>query len=169
MDALRIVRRICDNLSWPAAFDLPDPDCPGDYIWGRVEAVWREPDQTFVTILYLLLLGRTADAEGVDAFCASLAAGALRSAVVRRIALSREARESGLDVSWLPRLADLENEALWPRLRACRRARDRAFVEGLYPLLLGRLADEPGAAGFIGLLTAGAPRAEVVRYVALER
>ena len=71
MDALRIVRRIYDNLGWPAAFDLPDADCPGDYLWGRVEAYWREPDQTFITVLYLLLLGRPADAEGVAAFCAA--------------------------------------------------------------------------------------------------
>ena len=92
--------------------------------------------------------------------------GALRSAVVRRIALSREARDGGLDVSWLPRLADLEKEALWPRMRRLWRTSDRAFVEGLYPLLLGRLADEPGAAGFIGLLKAGTPRAEVVHHVA---
>ena len=165
MDASRIVRRIYDNLSWSAAFNAPSTPSAGE-VWRRLEALWREPDRTFAALLYPLLLARPADAEGVAALRAALARGAPRSAVVRRLALSGEARASGLDVSWLPHLASLEPEVVWPRLHALWRASDRVFVEGLYQILLGRSSDA-GAAGFRALLAAGTPRSEIVRGVAL--
>ncbi len=166
MDASRILRRIYDNLYWPGAAEPLTSDGAEDF-WGRVAAVWHEPDRRFLAILYALLLGRQSDADGVAALCADLAAGAPRSVLVRRLALSDEARTSGLDLSWLPRLTAQEGHVFLPRLRALWRVPNSNFVERLYPLLLGRLADAPGAAGFVAALAAGATRSDVVRAVAL--
>ncbi len=166
MDASRIVRRIYDNLNWSAPFELPGL-CPPEEVWRRLHALWRKPDRTFVVRLYPLLLGRPADAESLAALRAVVARGTPRSVVVRQLALSDEARAKHPDVSWLPRLASLEAEAVWPRLHVLWRAPDRVFVKGLYRLLLGRAADAAGVAGFCALLATGAPRSEAVRRVAL--
>jgi hypothetical protein len=77
-------------------------------IWRKLRALWRAPTGRFVDRLYMILLGRPADAAGAAGFRALLTAGASRFEVLRRIALSEEAQEAGLDVSWLPRLAALE-------------------------------------------------------------
>ena len=47
----------------------------------------------------------------------------------------------GLDISWLPSLAVLDPVPVWDRLQPLWSASDRAFVEGLYLHLLGRLAE----------------------------
>jgi uncharacterized protein DUF4214 len=166
MDALRIAGRIYDNLRWSAAFDPTGARAPAD-VWAQIEALWGEPGETFVAFLYPCLLGRPADEVGLSALCALLAAGAPRSAVVRRLARSEEARASGLDLSWLPRLDALEAEAVWRRVRALYELADVPFVEGLYPALLGRPADAVGRSAFRALLREGALRSTVVRRVAL--
>ena len=66
--------------------------------------MWPESDESFVSGLYLVLLGRLPDAAGLTAFCQAMAGGMKRPDVIRALALSDEARKQKLDVSWLPRL-----------------------------------------------------------------
>jgi hypothetical protein len=70
----------------------------------QIEALWKEPDEAFVTDLYLVLLGRPADVVGATALCSAMASGMKRADVVRALALSDEARNQNLDLSWLPSL-----------------------------------------------------------------
>jgi len=99
MDANDLARRINDNLHWShlGANELGD-------LWPQIEALWSEPDESFVSGLYLVLLGRLADPEGMAALCGAMAAGMKRADVVRSLALSDEARTQNLNVSWLSRL-----------------------------------------------------------------
>jgi hypothetical protein len=107
MDANDLARRIHDNLHWSRAVDREsfagEADRPKD-VWTQIEALWEEPDESFVSELYLVLLGRPADAVGMTALCSAMATGMKRADVVRALALSDEARNQNLDVSWLPRL-----------------------------------------------------------------
>jgi hypothetical protein len=99
MDANDLVRRINDNLHWShvGANKLLD-------VWEQIEALWSEPNESFVAGLYLVLLGRQADPKGKASWCGAMATGMKRADVVRSLALSDEARTQNLDVTWLSRL-----------------------------------------------------------------
>jgi hypothetical protein len=108
MDAIDLARRINDNLHWSragAVGPLDGEDRPLD-LWAQIQALWGEPDESFASGLYLLLLGRMGDPEGMASLCRAMAAGLKRADVVRALALSEEAVMQKLDVSWLPRLGD---------------------------------------------------------------
>jgi Domain of unknown function (DUF4214) len=106
MDATDVARRIHDNLHWSRAAeqDSLDREARPKDVWGQIEALWPESDESFVSGLYLVLLGRLPDAAGLTAFCQAMAGGMKRPDVIRALALSDEARKQKLDVSWLPRL-----------------------------------------------------------------
>jgi hypothetical protein len=106
MDATDVARRINDNLLWSRAGEQESLDGevrPKD-VWAQIEALWPESDESFVSGLYLVLLGRLPDAAGVTALCQAMAEGMKRADVIRALALSDEARNQKLDVSWLPLL-----------------------------------------------------------------
>jgi GT2 family glycosyltransferase len=84
-----------------AATTLLDPACyPVDYP-AQVLRLWRQPDDAFVRGLFLLLFGREADPPTLDHYLRLLARGMPRRAVVRHLALSREAAENRLPLFWL--------------------------------------------------------------------
>jgi hypothetical protein len=106
MDATDVARRIHDNLRWSRAGEQESLDKevrPKD-VWGQIEALWPESDESFVSGLYLMLLGRIPDAAGMAALCQAMAGGMKRADVIRALAMSDEARNQKLDISWLPRL-----------------------------------------------------------------
>jgi hypothetical protein len=84
-----------------AAARLLDPACfPLDY-FVQVRKLWEQPAEEFVRGLYLLLLKREADAEGLEHYLSDLSAGTARGEVVRALALSDEARAAGVPTGWL--------------------------------------------------------------------
>lgn len=90
-----------------AAEMLLDPACyPVDYPAG-VLRLWPCPDEMFVEGLFRLLLGREADAASRDGYVRLLRRGMPRSAIVRHMALSREAALNGLPLGWLKTLRRL--------------------------------------------------------------
>jgi glycosyltransferase involved in cell wall biosynthesis len=85
-----------------AADSLLDPACyPVDYP-AAVLRLWPCPEEAFVAGLFLLLLRREADPPSQQRYVRHLRRGMPRRAVVKHIALSREAAETGLPLSWLP-------------------------------------------------------------------
>jgi glycosyltransferase involved in cell wall biosynthesis/GT2 family glycosyltransferase len=96
-----------------AAAALLDSSCyPVDYL-AAVRRLWHEPDEVFLAGLYSLLLNRDVDDEGKAHYLTALRGGAARAEVVRTLALSAEARQSGRPVGWLD---DLErHRGPWPR------------------------------------------------------
>ena len=108
MDATDLARRINDNLHWSrsGASELPKGKDRPLHLWQKIEFLWREPDETFAAGLYWLLLGRMGEAEGLALLCAAMAAGAKRADIVRAVALSDEAFQQKLDLSWLSHLDD---------------------------------------------------------------
>ena len=107
MNESELTRRIYDNLNWARAVRggplLGAPVGSVD-VWSQIRAVWRAPDRPFVKGLYLALLFRPADRAGLEQWCEALSRGMSRADLVRRMALSDEARRYCLDLSWLPEL-----------------------------------------------------------------
>jgi hypothetical protein len=104
MDANDLVRRIHDNLHWHetvANNSLQAEEKPMS-LKAQIEAIWSQPDEVFACGLYLALLRRMPDPEGMTSLCGALAAGMKRTDVVRALAFSEEGLKQGLDVSWLP-------------------------------------------------------------------
>src|SRR5262249_44783835 len=66
-----------------------------------VGRLWHEPEEVFLAGLYGLLLNRDMDDDGKAHYLAALRGGATRAAIVRSLALSAEARQSGRPVGWL--------------------------------------------------------------------
>lgn len=167
LDHSGLARRIQDNLNWALAFDpRASPFSPED-VWPEIKALWLKSDEDFVSGLYDVLLSRPPDPSGLEMFCAVLAAGAPRVALVRTIARSDEAVISQLDVSWLPRLDDVEADAVWAKVQSLWGEPDRVFVASLYPLLLIRPPERMGVAAHCRAMKAGTSRACVVRAIAL--
>jgi hypothetical protein len=167
LDHSSLANRIRDNLNWALVFDRrPSPFRPAD-IWSEIMTLWPAPDVDFVSGLHELLLDRPPDPSSLETFRAVLAAGAPRAALVRVIALSREAADSQLDVSWLPRLDDVEADAVWAKVQSLWGEPDRVFVASLYPLLLIRPPERMGVAAHCRAMKAGTSRACVVRAIAL--
>jgi glycosyltransferase involved in cell wall biosynthesis len=82
---------------------LLDPSCyPVDYR-AAVLHLWPCPEMDFVAGLFVLLLGREADPPSRERYLSHLRRGMPRAAVVKHIALSREAGEQGLPLAWLKR------------------------------------------------------------------
>ncbi|HBI45539.1 MAG TPA: hypothetical protein DDY78_22200 [Planctomycetales bacterium] len=106
MNAADVARRIHDNLHWSRAGEkeLLDGNGRPKDVWAQIEALGPDSDESFVSGLYLVLLGRAPDATGMTALCQAIAGGMKRADVIRALALSDEARNQKLDVSWLPRL-----------------------------------------------------------------
>jgi endoglucanase Acf2 len=138
------------------------------------------PDEAFVEGLYQSVLGRPADAAGLQAWQAALAAGMPRAEVARRFWQSPEHR--GLEVdqfyaAYLHRAADPVGRAVWvgallsglgeagvaaallasPEYQAGH-AGAAAFVTALYADVLGRAPDAAGLAGWVGAATSGQSR-----------
>jgi GT2 family glycosyltransferase len=85
-----------------AADALLDPACyPVDYP-AAVRRLWQCPEEAFVAGLFLLLLRREADGPSLQRYVRHLRRGMPRRAVLQHIALSREATEAGLPLTWLP-------------------------------------------------------------------
>jgi hypothetical protein len=167
LDHSDLARRMRDNLNWALAFDPRASPFPPTDVWPEIKALWPKSDEEFVTGLYDVLLGRPPDPSGLETFCASLAAGAPRVALVRTMALSDEAVVSQLDLSWLPYLDEVEAEAVWKKMQSLWGEPDRMFVAGLYPLLLVRPPEWMGVAAHCRAMKAGTSRACVVRAIAL--
>ncbi len=107
-----------------AAVTLLDPACyPTDYA-GAVLALWPGPDEDFVRGLFRLLLEREADPASLAAYLRQLRWGMPRHAVVKHVALSREAADKGLPRFWLPAVRRAGARAATPRAPA--RLLDRA-------------------------------------------
>jgi glycogen(starch) synthase len=99
-----------------------------------LEFLWPRDDQEFVTGLYPLLLGRTADPTGVRHWTALVRGGYPRLDVVQALATCEEAVARKLDVAWLATLPDalgLGETAAVSRPARRASARTRAFVTKL--------------------------------------
>ncbi|HYT89883.1 MAG TPA: hypothetical protein VEL76_14350, partial [Gemmataceae bacterium] len=84
-----------------AAQTLLDPACyPTDYP-ASVLSFCRQPDDGFVRGLFLLLFGREADPPSLARYRELLRRGMPRRAVLRHLALSREAADNALPLFWL--------------------------------------------------------------------
>lgn len=104
MDANDLARRIHDNLYWHetvAKSESHDDEKPLS-LQAQIRAIWSQPDEVFACSLYLTLLRRMPDAEGMASLCGALTAGMKRADAVRALALSEEGLKHNLDVSWLP-------------------------------------------------------------------
>jgi hypothetical protein len=136
-----------------------------------------DPTVAFVRELYANVLGRAADAAGLDAFVAQLQGGATRQQVVAAFWTSPEHR--GLEVdqfyaTYLHRAADAAGRALWvSALEGGMSERDvaanfltsdeyrqahadtKAYLTGLYTDVLGRAPDADGLAGWQAAVGAG--------------
>jgi hypothetical protein len=167
LDQSNLARRIHDNLNWAHLFDVEASPTPPVDLWPEIKALWAKPEEEFVTGLYDVLLGRPPEPSNRAKMCVALAKGASRFALVRTIALSDEAVFSQLDVSCLAQVDDAESNAVWEKMQSLWGKPDRLFVAGLYPLLLVRPPDWMGVAAHCRAMKAGAPRACVVRAVAL--
>ncbi|HBI44101.1 MAG TPA: hypothetical protein DDY78_14800 [Planctomycetales bacterium] len=167
LDQSGLANRIRDNLNWATTFHRrSSPFRPAD-VWSEIMTLWPAPDEDFVSGLYELLLDRPPDPVSLETFLAVLAAGAPRAALVRVIALSRDAAVSQLDVSWLPRLETVEPDAVWAKVQSLWGEPDRVFVASLYPLLLVRPPEWEGVTAHCRAMKAGTSRAYVVRAIAL--
>ncbi|MCI0463125.1 MAG: glycosyltransferase [Gemmataceae bacterium] len=107
--------RLPDTRARRAVERLLDPACfPVDHA-AAVLRLWPEPDDSFVRGLFRLLLGRKADEPSLAAFARHLGRGVPRYEVVRQLALSAEARQTGLSLSWLRALKRAAGEQEPPR------------------------------------------------------
>jgi Domain of unknown function (DUF4214) len=167
LDHSSLARRIHDNLNWAYAFDRQASPVPPVDLWQEIKTLWVKPNEGFVTGLYEVLLGRPPEPEGLATLCAALADGASRVALARTIALSAEAAVSELDISWLPRLNDVESESVWEKVQSLWDEPDSVFVANLYPLLLVRPPEPAGVVAHCRAMKTGASRACVVRAFAL--
>jgi len=118
-----------------AARTLVDPT--SDYL-AKLQSFWGAFPEDFVRRLYLLLLRREPDAEGLRASTALLGDGESRVSRVLAIAKSLEARERRLEIRWLPQLSSLAPEDFFKAIQALWNEDPRELVQGLYLLLLGR-------------------------------
>jgi hypothetical protein len=167
LDHSSLARRIHDNLNWAYTVDCKASPVPPVDLWHEIKALWAKPDEEFVTGLYDVLLGRPPEPEGLATLCVELADGASRITLARAIALSAEAAVSELDISWLPRLNDVESEAVWEKVQSLLDEPDSVFVASLYPLLLFRPSEPAGVVAHCRAMKTGASRACVVRAFAL--
>lgn len=104
MDANDVARRIHDNLYWHetvAKNSRHEEEKPLS-LQAQIRAIWSEPNEVFACGLYLALLRRMPEAEGMASLCGALAAGMKRADAVRALAFSEEGMKQNLDVSWLP-------------------------------------------------------------------
>jgi glycosyltransferase involved in cell wall biosynthesis/predicted SAM-dependent methyltransferase len=85
----------------PPAAQSPVPAIPIDYVTA-LNDLWSKPDNQFVAGLYTLLLNRPAANEELAIHIPALQQGLPRAEMVRMFAESTEARDRGLDASWLP-------------------------------------------------------------------
>jgi GT2 family glycosyltransferase len=99
--ALAEVGGLAHEAARRAAEALLDPACyPVDYPAALLR-LWPGPDEDFLESLFRVLLGREVDPPSRERFVRLLRRGMPRRAVVRHLALSREAGESGLPLGWL--------------------------------------------------------------------
>jgi uncharacterized repeat protein (TIGR01451 family) len=141
----------------------------------------------FVSALYEDLLGRPADAAGVNYQVNLLQAGMTRAQVVQgvwQLPEHRSEQVDGLYRALLHRPADPAALAYWGALLQAGESEEQvaagilasaeytaahpdaaSFVGGLYADVLGRAADAAGASYWKGLLAAGASRQEVAAEV----
>src|SRR5262245_31366624 len=157
-------RQTGNDFSW-----LPRLERRGaDAAFAAVRDLWRKSDEEFLRGLYRLLLERDPDASGLEHYKLVLLGGRPRTEVVREIARGPEAAATGLDTSWLGRLDDFTADGIWRRLHELWPLPDGPFVEGLYPLLLGRPADPAGLEHYRTALATGAlTRTDVTRLMAI--
>jgi hypothetical protein len=170
MDAAALARRIYDNLEWAETIGSDAPVSGlgfPDFFWSRLQDLWAQPTDVFLNGIYLLLLRRPPDPQGLATHRAALRGGAPRADVVRAIALGEEARWRRLEVAWLPRLEELDHDPVGDRIKKLWLEPDAAFVEGLYALLFGRRAEPQALAHYCAALARGRSRASVVGTLAL--
>src|SRR5262249_2435692 len=150
-------------------------------------------NQRYVNLLYLQLLGRAADAGGLNAFVGLLEQATLtrgqvalaiansdeyRNIVVRnlyRTLLGREAEQAGLDFF----VSFLRAGGTVPQLKAVligsaeyfqkNGGTNDGFVTALYRDVLGRAADPGGRQFFNQVLAAGVPRTDVAGLIVVSR
>ncbi len=166
LDRSSLALRIQDNLDWAQAFDPLVSPFPSVDLWSEIQPLWTKPPKEFVAGLFDVLLGRPPEPDGLEKACAALADGASRVAMARTVALSAEAVEFQLDLSWLPHLDAMESEEIWEKVRSLWDAPDEVFVAGLYPLLLDRDPEPAGLCAHCEAMKTGASRACVVRAFA---
>jgi glycogen synthase len=126
---------VAEEKALTAARTLLDP--MSDYL-AKLQSFWEASPQDFIRRLYLLLLGREPDADGLRSSTALLKDGESRVSRVLAIANSLEARERRLEIRWLPQLSSLAPEDFFRAIQALWNEGPRELAQGLYPLLLGR-------------------------------
>jgi FkbM family methyltransferase len=124
------------------------PSRPPPEVVRRVrEAFWRD-DSQFAAIVVDTLLGPIAAREvEIDAILARLRAGASRTEVLRELVDQDAVSERLHDAAALADQEFLTRDELREDLGSLARASDRAFVAGVYRLLLGREVEPQGEAG----------------------
>jgi hypothetical protein len=162
-----LAKRIEDNLAWALAHGqlLPPPE-PDEPVWPQLLALWPEPDEVFVRGLYPLLFGRQGESSGIECMLDSLRNGTPRVDLVRGLAHCAEAVRVRADASWLSRLALLSPSGLCSEIRHLIPRPAGEFVEGLYPLLYHRPAEEDERSRCLAALEGGQSRIDLVRTLA---
>lgn len=139
--------------------------------------------RSFVTGLYVDLLGRNPDAGGLSSHMQRLLSGASQSTIVHAFTHSPEyvgRVVDGMYLSYLHRRADPVGRAAWVSAMvsgvsenevatafvtsveyAARRATNSSFVDGLYRDILGRAPDAAGLNAHTASMQGGATRAQV--------
>jgi hypothetical protein len=109
MEKDQIAQRMRDHLARSAKDNAKDPlrmRIERETTFAGVLKLWPESDEAFVRGLIRLLLGREADAAGLEYGLGLLGRGT-RLQTVRSLATCEEARVRGLDASWLPQIERL--------------------------------------------------------------
>jgi hypothetical protein len=129
----------------------------------QLREIWHLPDELFVRQVYLILLNRPPEAEGLAMYTQHLQRGLPRVALLRGVMESPEYSGQRVARDWQTFRDGLSPGWVWDRLVCLWPLPAREFIAGAYRLLLGR---EPAALEqqkALERLADGLARADLVR------
>jgi glycosyltransferase involved in cell wall biosynthesis/SAM-dependent methyltransferase len=150
-----------------------------------VRSIMQFDGEQFVEKAYLWALRRAADPDGLKHYCGQLENGVSKRKVLEQLISSKEAQDSGVDVSTMRRA--LKNHRFWRVLmsgdtrrtnsnvdnigsvrtfEALMGCNGQRFVQEAYLMLLRRPADDDGLDFYLGQLLSGAPKIQILAEMA---
>jgi hypothetical protein len=160
MDKTQLVNRILDNLAWATSVGEPPSPVRSAELWPEIVKLWSRSDEEFVRGLYILLLKKEPDPEGLASFLHLLRSGGLRSEVIRRLSAREPSALCRIDPVWLEALPP---QGLWVEVRRLWAEPSTTFVERLYQLLFQRQPEPEELTAHLAELADGQRRIDLIR------
>ena len=132
--------RLCHtDQAWRSKLEMLTPE----WILEALQKSWEKPAEAFLTDSYDFILGREADAEGLNARLGLLADGQPRSDIIRMLAESVEYKNRGIASDWVKEFDDRLTRAaqslrVWTQIKQLWPEPTGEFILGAYQLLLNR-------------------------------